>query len=89
MAAALTKVAFIIDAVERVEIHHAIENTKSAGIPEKLGFVKEAVLRKRFRDADGKRRDVGVWTMLMGEFPNSIPHKADIQAFDAIGRKLL
>ena len=89
VAAALTKVAFIVDGVERVEIHCAIENIKSAGIPKKLGFVREAVLRKRHRDADGNLRDMIVWTMMAEEFAHSIPSKAEVQAYDAIGRKLM
>lgn len=36
VSAALTKVAFEVDKVIRVEIHCAIDNSKSAGVPAKL-----------------------------------------------------
>ena len=46
-AAALTKVAFEIHQLRRVEIHCAPENVRSAAVPCKLGFTHEATLRER------------------------------------------
>jgi RimJ/RimL family protein N-acetyltransferase len=89
VAAALTKVAFEIDEVDRVEIHCAVENYKSAGVPEKLGFIHEGNRRKKTKDADGKVHDSMIWTMLKEEYPKSIPSKAPIEAYDAIGRRIL
>ena len=89
VAAALTKVAFEIDKVERVEIHCAVENYKSAGVPRKLGFMHEGNHRRETKDADGKVHDAMIWTMLKEEYPNSVPSKASIGAFDAIGRRIL
>ena len=89
VAAALTRVAFEIDEVERVEIHCAAENHKSAGVPKKLGFIYEGNRRRIAKDADGKAHDSMIWTMLKEEYPNSIPSKAPIKAYDAIGRRVL
>jgi RimJ/RimL family protein N-acetyltransferase len=89
VASALTKVAFEIDKVIRVEIHCAVENKKSAGIPKNLGFIHEGNYRSRTKDADGKLHDSMIWTMLPEEYPNSIPSKAFIEAYDVIGNRIL
>ena len=44
-AAALTKVAFEVNEVNRVEIQCDPNNMRSAAVPRKLGFVHEATLR--------------------------------------------
>ncbi|MGD9001766.1 MAG: GNAT family protein [Anaerolineae bacterium] len=89
VAAALTKVAFEIDAVLRVEIHCGPRNLRSAAVPEKLGFVHEATLRQRVRDAQGEPRDTMIWTLLADEYTASVASKAEIEAFDAVGRRIL
>jgi RimJ/RimL family protein N-acetyltransferase len=43
--AALTKIAFEIHKVDRVEIHCSVENIRSAAVPRKLGYFCEATLR--------------------------------------------
>jgi RimJ/RimL family protein N-acetyltransferase len=40
VARALTSVAFTVDGIARVEIHHDKANVKSARVPEKLGFTR-------------------------------------------------
>lgn len=87
VTAALTRVAFEIDKVSRVEIICAAENTNSAGIPRKLGYRHEATLRQRIEDADGAAHDAMLWTMLAVEYPGSIPARAPIEAFDVAGRQ--
>jgi len=47
ISAALTKVAFEIEHINRVEIHVDPSNNRSAAIPKKLGYVYEATLRNR------------------------------------------
>jgi RimJ/RimL family protein N-acetyltransferase len=89
VSAALTKVAFMIDKVKRVHIHCDVENRRSSRIPEKLGFVHEGNLRKRLPTTSDELKDMMVWTMLIDEYPNSIPSKAEIEAFDVIGRRIL
>jgi RimJ/RimL family protein N-acetyltransferase len=87
-AAALTKVAFEVDEVNRVEIHCDPQNVRSAAIPRKLGFVHEATLRQRVADADGERRDTMIWTLFADEYPTSPAASAEIEAFDAIGQRI-
>ena len=89
VAAALTRVGFEIDGLVRVEIHCDPRNVRSRAVPRKLGFVHEATLRQRAADPEGGRRDTMVWTLLAEEYEASVAQKADIEAYDAAGRKIL
>jgi RimJ/RimL family protein N-acetyltransferase len=88
-AGALTRVAFTVNEVKRVEIHCDHDNVRSAAVPRKLGFVHEATLRRRDVTPGGEPRDTMIWTLLDDEFPDSPAASAAIQAFDAIGRRIL
>jgi RimJ/RimL family protein N-acetyltransferase len=88
-AAALTRVAFEVNQVQRVEIHNDPENVASAAVPRKLGFVHEATLRQRTTDWEGEPRDAMIWTLLAHEYPNSPAAQAEIRAFDAAGNRIL
>jgi RimJ/RimL family protein N-acetyltransferase len=88
-AAALTKVAFEIDKVDRVEIHCDPNNTASLAVPRKLGYVHEATLRKRLLTPQGSQRDNMVWTLLAEEYPASPASGAEVKAFDVAGRRIL
>ncbi len=85
-AAALTRVAFEIDRLDRVEIHCDANNVRSAAVPRKLGFTHEATLRRR--KVAGKVRDTLVWTLLADEYAASAAARVPIEAFDAVGRRL-
>jgi RimJ/RimL family protein N-acetyltransferase len=87
-SAALTKVAFLIDGLDRVEIHCDPHNAASAAIPRKLGYVHEATLRRRSHWADGKVEDSMIWTLFADDFPTSPAAQLEIQAFDAVGREI-
>jgi len=87
--AALTKVAFEIDKVDRVEIHCGPENVRSAAIPKKLGFEHEATLKRRFFYADGRPRDTLIWSLFASDYPGSPATRVQIRAFDAAGRQIL
>lgn len=89
VSAALTKVAFTINMVKRVEIHCDPENTRSSAIPRKLGFVEEAILKKRYPIQDGSLRDLMIWTLFESDYPDSLAARADIQAYDSIGNRIL
>lgn len=89
VSAALTKVAFEIDLMQRVEIHCAVENAQSAAVPRKLGYTLDATLRQRTQLTDGKYHDMMIWSLLKEEYPDSPSAQAQIQAFDAAGRKIL
>jgi RimJ/RimL family protein N-acetyltransferase len=88
-AAALTKVAFLVDGVDRVEIHCDPQNVRSAAVPRKLGFTLEATLRRRLPENDGNLRDTMIWSIFKADFPASPAAAAGIQAFDAAGRRIL
>lgn len=89
VTAALTRVAFELHHVNRVEIRCDPVNHRSAAIPRKLGYTHEATLRQRIADANGKLRDAMVWTLLESEYPASPAAGCDIEAFDAMGARLL
>ena len=85
---ALIKAAFEITDCRRVEICCDPGKLVSAGIPRKLGFQEEGILRHRdlFR---GKPRDTQVWGLLAGEYPDSPASKLNIKAYDVLGKMLL
>lgn len=89
VAAALTKVAFEVEQVDRVEIHCDPENHRSAAVPRKLAFMHEATLRRRVEDHNRQKRDSMIWSMFSGMYAASPAAQAKIAAFDAIGQKLL
>ncbi|WAS84956.1 MULTISPECIES: GNAT family N-acetyltransferase [unclassified Corallococcus] len=89
IAGALTRVAFEVEGVRRVEIHCDPRNVRSAAVARRLGFVHEGTLRQRLVAPDGALRDTMLWTLLAGEYPAS-PAAANIaEAFDVLGQKLL
>jgi RimJ/RimL family protein N-acetyltransferase len=89
VSAALTKVAFEIDHVKRVEIHCDPKNIRSASVPRKLGFIHEATLHNRVENTAGNLRDSMIWSLFEENYPASPPAKIELQAFDAIGRRIL
>jgi RimJ/RimL family protein N-acetyltransferase len=89
VTAALTRVAFTIDQVTRIEVHCDPANVRSAAVPRKLGFRHEAILRQRILGVDGKLRDTMVWTLLADEYPASPAAAAELEAFDVVGQRLL
>jgi RimJ/RimL family protein N-acetyltransferase len=89
--AALTRVAFEVSGVERVEIRVDPANAASLAIPRKLGFVEEGTLRRRLHGPDGAplQRDAVVFALLREELAGSPAAKARLEAFDAAGRRVL
>jgi RimJ/RimL family protein N-acetyltransferase len=89
IAAALTKVAILVEKVERVDIHCDCRNEPSAAVARKLGFHCEGTLRKRVLGADGTLRDALFFTMLADELARSPCASLQVHAFDALGHRLL
>jgi RimJ/RimL family protein N-acetyltransferase len=87
-SAALTKVAFTIEGMDRVEIHCDPANLASAAVPRKLGFTHEATLRRRSRWSDEQFTDSMIWTLFAADFATSPASQIEIQAFDAAGREI-
>jgi RimJ/RimL family protein N-acetyltransferase len=88
VACALTKVAFEIDGVARVEVHCDPANARSAAVPRKLGFTHDATLRQRLAQSDGSYRDTMIWSLLKAEYPSTPAVKAQIEAYDGAGRRI-
>ncbi|HEX2190284.1 MAG TPA: GNAT family protein [Longimicrobiaceae bacterium] len=88
-AAALTRVAFEVERVGRVEIRCDPRNVRSAAVPARLGYRHEATLRGDALAPDGSPRDTQVWGLLADEYRASPACAAPIEAFDAAGRRIL
>jgi RimJ/RimL family protein N-acetyltransferase len=88
-AAALTKAAFEIEGVNRVEIHCDPLNARSAAVPRKLGYTLEAVLKQRVETEPGVWRDSMVWTLTASEYPATPGASLKMEAQDAAGRVIL
>jgi len=89
ISAALTKVAFEIENVNRVEIHCDPKNIISAAIPKKLGYVYEATLRNRSENIEGELIDSMIWSILREEYLKSPAAKAKIVAYDVFGNLII
>jgi RimJ/RimL family protein N-acetyltransferase len=89
VSAALTRVAFEIDGVDRVEIHCGPSNIRSASVPRKLGFVHEATLKRRLVDSSGEPRDTMIWTLFAADYPTSPAADSQLTAFDAAERQIM
>lgn len=59
----LCELAFEILGANRVFIRCAAQNTRSAAVPQRLGFVQEAYLRNQGRDTSGALYDLLVFAM--------------------------
>ena len=86
-AAALTRVAFDVCGVDRLEIRTEPTNERSRAIPLKLGFVEEATLRRRLRYPEP--RDVVVYTLFREDFAASPAAAVAVEAYDVTGARVL
>ena len=90
VTAALTRVGFELCEVDRIEIHTEPENERSMRIPLKLGYREEARMRRRLYAAPGvEPRDVVVFTLFRNELAESPAASAQLEAYDAFGRRVL
>lgn len=87
--AALVRVGFEVERLERVEIHCDEENARSAAIPRKLGFRHDGTLRERSARGDGSRGGRMIWSLFAAEYERSPCARAGCEARDALGRVLL
>ena len=67
-AQALITAGFLVDDIDRIEIHCDPDNGKSAKIPEKLGFTLECIRKRVNTDVPGKFKDSMVWTLFKTDF---------------------
>jgi RimJ/RimL family protein N-acetyltransferase len=88
-ASALTRVAFAMCGVDRVEIHVEPANEVSCGIPRRLGFAEDGRLRRRLPAPTGEaRRDAILFTMLPEEFTVSELVDFPLEAYDRFPRPI-
>ena len=89
LAAVLTRVGFELLGLERIVIRIDPANERSGRIPAKLGFAKEATLRRRLPQKQGSGlRDANIWTLFRDELAGSPCMAFGYTAFDALGRPL-
>jgi RimJ/RimL family protein N-acetyltransferase len=89
LTAALTKVAFEVLELRRVEIWTEVRNARSARVPEKLGYTREGPLRQRRLVRPDEWADMDVWTLLADEYPSTPAADAALVAYDAAGGRML
>lgn len=68
----LVDYAFESLGTNRVEIRTDVDNRKSRAIPERLGFVQEALLREAVHE-HGEYRDVVMYAMLRKDWEREVP----------------
>ena len=88
ISAALTKVAFEVHKVTRMEIHCDPTNLASASVPRKLGYIHEATLRQRATSGDGSPCDSMIWSLFADGYADSPAARAEIMAYDLLGERL-
>jgi RimJ/RimL family protein N-acetyltransferase len=90
VTAALTRVAFEVSGVDRVEIRVDPANAASLAVPRKLGFAEEATLRRRLEPfGDEAPRDVVVFALFGDTFPGTPAATARVEGYDATGTRVL
>jgi len=87
-SAALTRVAFEVDKVTRVEIHVVVGNRRSAAVPRKLGYVHESTMR-RPHPGGSPLHDTMFWTMFAEKYPGSPASSQAVEAYGFGGDRLL
>ena len=87
--AALTRVAFEINGVERVEIRCDPRNVASARVAEKLGYLHRSTLYGNKTDAEGHVRDTMVWSLDAAEYPESAAAAAAVAAYSRAKNRIL
>ncbi len=89
LSAVLTRVGFTCFGLDRIEIRVDPANERSEQVPARLGFTKEATLRRRLPQKQASDlRDVNVWTMFRTELAGSPVEAFAYSAYDALGREL-
>lgn len=89
IVSALTKVAFEVHVVDRVEIRCDPVNEASSGVARKAGFTHEATLKRRINGCNNEGlRDSMIWSIFKTEYLCSDLKKFAIKAYDVVGEPL-
>lgn len=86
---ALVAVAFRVDGVPRVEIRCDPDNAASAAVARKAGMQLEGTRRADTARPDGSVRDTLVFSAIKAELEELPASKLSVQAFDAVGERLV
>ena len=88
-AGALTRIGFELLKLRRMEIHCDPKNIASAGVPRKLGYAHELIIRRCVPHAAAPQRDSSIWALTRAMYPASGAAFSQLEAFDAAGRPVL
>jgi RimJ/RimL family protein N-acetyltransferase len=88
---ALTRVAFDVCGAERVEVHVDPRNAPSLAVARRLGYAEEATLRRRLPPCPpgAPRGDVTIFSLLDEEYRASPLAAFPVEAYDALGARVL
>jgi RimJ/RimL family protein N-acetyltransferase len=87
IAGVLTRAGFACLDIDRMTIRVDPVNERSDRVPAKLGYTREATLRRRLPQKQGSDlRDVNVWTLFRSDLPGSPCEAYGYVAYDALGR---
>jgi len=86
---ALLQVAFRIDQVPRVEIRCEPANVASAAVARKIGMKLDGTLRANTIRPDGSVRDTLLFSALKAELDELPARGLSVQAFGAVGERLM
>jgi RimJ/RimL family protein N-acetyltransferase len=90
LTAVLTRVGFELLGLERIVIRVDPTNERSDRVPAKLGYLKEATLRRRLPVKQGSGlRDANIWVMFREELAATPAAHYEYTAYDGLGRQLL
>jgi RimJ/RimL family protein N-acetyltransferase len=87
--AAMVKLGIEVLKLDRLEIHCDPLNVRSAAVPDRLGFVCEGVLPRRNRGSDGQPADSKIFCLYASGYAASPSAKAQVRAWDGLGRRLV
>jgi len=88
-SAALTRVAFEVCGVDRVEIRVDPANAASLAIPRRLYYGEEGTLRRRLPNGEDAPSDVTIFSLFAAEVAGTPAADARVEAFDALGERVL
>jgi RimJ/RimL family protein N-acetyltransferase len=89
VCSALLQVAFRVDRVARAEIRCEPGNVASVGVAKKIGMKLDGTLRGDTTRPDGSLRDTLVFSALAAELEELPASKLSVQAFGAVGERLI
>ncbi len=87
-SAAVTRIAFELGKVDRVELQCVPANTASGALATRLGFTLEATLRDR-SSSPGGVQDLQIWTLFASDYDGTLASKLELRAFDCCGERVI